>query len=108
MSRSALLIAFVATGMIASFPAFAGTFDGKWTGKWDGKAPAEIRVANDKVTSYNFRGKYQLLGTTSVTGKKLTFGNGKYKIIMTMTAPSEANAAYSGFGQHSTAHFTRK
>jgi hypothetical protein len=107
MRRSSLFVTCGALGLFASYPALAGNFDGTWTGKWDGIAPAKIRVSNDKVTSYIFRGQRQSLGTTSVAGKRLTFGK-KYTITMTMAASGEASATYSGFGQHSTAHFVRK
>ena len=99
--------AVIIAGAVA-FPGFAlaDQFNGTWSGKWDGKSTVQIRVANDKVQSYYFRGRAVNVGKTTIKGNTLRFGS-DYSVTMTLTGPKTANAHYVGRGTANAA-LTRK
>lgn len=98
--------AFVAATLLAT-PVIAGDFDGTWTGRWSATSTAKIRIVDDKVTAYHFKGRSQKVGPTTRKGKKLVFGT-DYRITITLTGKSSAHASYRTNGGSAEADLVRK
>lgn len=92
MLKNTLVLVALAVSM-SSASVFAGDFDGTWTGKWSEKSTAKIRVVDDKVVSYSYKGEAQDVGGTKRKGKKLVFGS-DYRITLSLTGKDSAHASY--------------
>lgn len=96
----------VAAAVTLATPVLAQQFDGTWVGKWGGQSDARIRVEKNKVTSYRFMGRPQVVGQTKIQGNTLSFGD-DYVVRMTLTGARSADAHYSGRGA-ATAKLSRQ
>ena len=70
-----LIFALVAGLMIAPARAQTDTsWDGTWNGSWGGLTAAKIIIGGGRVVEYDYRGKPQRVGETTISGDMLSFG----------------------------------
>jgi len=70
------------------------SWDGAWTGLWGGADDTSIKIADNKVVGYSFKGTTQPVETGDVTEKQLSFGTNVFTITLTRTSETTAVAQF--------------
>lgn len=70
------------------------SWDGTWTGLWGGADDTSIKIVDNKVVGYSFKGTTQSVDTRNVTDKQFSFGTRLFTITLTRTSETTAVAKF--------------
>lgn len=89
---------FLAAAMITALsPAAAsaaqrGGWDGVWSGAWGGSQQTAITIEGRRVVSYEYQGVANPVHRSSVTARRVVYGDNGVTVTMIRTGPTTASA----------------
>jgi hypothetical protein len=69
-----------------------GSWDGVWSGAWGGRDPASIKIAGNRVVSYDYGGSTTPVHGSRVTAKTVSYNGKDSSVVMTRTGATTAHA----------------
>lgn len=84
------------------------SWDGTWSGAWGGSRATSVTVASNKVVSYTFEGASTPVVHSTVSAKRIVYGDNGTVVTLTRTSAKKAHATLHSSQGNATANLTKQ